>query len=282
MSFQLLLADRWTWNIPLLVAVLLLALLYAIYVTRVLNSSLISIRPLLFISGMGLFYALTGTPLNPISQLSFSLHMIQMSLLYFIVPPLFLIGIQSPYSCKSSRLSMLSLSAFACLFFLYHLPLVLQLFAQHATYQALYSKLLLCFAFGMWLPLTLPNQSNQKKFIFLSSILITPACLLFIFSAFSSTDSNPFIAQLTAHLCLPSGNSGLLPPPFNTGYDQVIAGGLMIFIHKISITICLKLAAKLKSNKIPKPIQRAGLSSTFCSTKKTVSIHHKPHSKGPV
>src|SRR5699024_5347963 len=37
-----------------------------------------------------------GSPLAAISHFSFSLHMIQMSILYFIIPPIFLLGIPEP------------------------------------------------------------------------------------------------------------------------------------------------------------------------------------------
>src|SRR5699024_12305552 len=71
------------------------------------------------------------------SHFSFSLHMIQMSILYFIIPPIFLLGIPEPLFQQLGKIPIIkkvrtfifspviSLSIFAGLFLLYHLPFVL-------------------------------------------------------------------------------------------------------------------------------------------------------------
>ncbi|WP_369293410.1 cytochrome c oxidase assembly protein, partial [Alkalihalophilus pseudofirmus] len=50
-------------------------------------------QPFLFFSSLILFYLTTGSPFAALSHLTFSSHMVQMSILFFIFPPLFLLGI---------------------------------------------------------------------------------------------------------------------------------------------------------------------------------------------
>ena len=50
-------------------------------------------KAILFFLSLALLFLIIGTPLAALSHLSFSLHMLQMSLLYFIIPPLILAGI---------------------------------------------------------------------------------------------------------------------------------------------------------------------------------------------
>lgn len=68
-----------------------------------------------------------------------------------------------------------------------------------------------------------------------------PACLLFIFSAIIDGVNNPFLTQLTAHLCIPteSLSAEILPPPFHTRYDQGMTGVLMLGIHKVTLMVVM-------------------------------------------
>ena len=81
------------WNIPLFSLLICIIFIYIILLKRFTNLKNNYLQPILFVLGFGLFYLTIGSPISDIIHLSFTLHMIQMSMLYFIVPPLILLGI---------------------------------------------------------------------------------------------------------------------------------------------------------------------------------------------
>lgn len=261
----MLLEDQLTWNIPLLCFFLCIIGLYVLLLKRGTASKILSLHPMLFFTGVSLLYLMIGSPLTSISHLSFSFHMMQMSMLYFIIPPILLFGIPASmfqhiyYHSKLTRLrkirlpSHLALYIFASLFLIYHLPIILQFITQHAVYHIGYSSLLFGLALSMWWPIAAPDKANRlkdkrkKRYTFLSGLFIMPACILFIMTAFIEGSQNPFLMELTVHLCVPEGSDALriLPPPFHTKYDQVIAGVSMMGMHKFSLLMTLRLDSKL-------------------------------------
>lgn len=100
-------------------------------------------------------------------------------------------------------------------------------------------------AFQIWWPIVSPDpkqrlyKAQKKKYLLFSGVILTPACILFILSALTDGMQNPFISQMTAELCLPTGaeDLNLLPHPFNSKYDQIMAGTLMLGIHKLGIAL---------------------------------------------
>ena len=250
-----LLDGQLNWHLPLLFIVVCIGIAYFVFMIR--NRLLMQdIKPLLFSLGLLLLYLAIGSPLLSISYLSFSFHMIQMSFLYFIIPPLLLLGIpQQLYKTivnktviKKYDLSYLSphasLILFSALFLLYHLPVFLSVISQHTFFQTGYIAVLFIVSFRMWWPLTSPDvkqrftASKKKKYLMQSSMYLMPACLLFIISALLADMGNPFLGQMAAHLCLPADSSiQILPPPFNTKYDQMFAGIVMMALHKSSLMV---------------------------------------------
>lgn len=261
--FTIFLVDL-TWNIPLLLGVIGIASLYAFLVNRLTDIKMHHKQPLFFFLSLGLLYLTIGSPLTTISHLSFSLHMIQMSILYFIIPPIFLLGIPSqlfqrirntPIANKISKWFLapkLSLIVFAVLFLMYHLPIVLTVFTQNPLVHNGYIYLLLVLSFSMWWPIVSPDplqrlcDGEMKRYVFLSGALLMPACLLFVFSALIDEANNPFLTQITALLCMPSQSLSIhiLPPPFNTKYDQAMAGFIMLGIHKMSLMATARLGTE--------------------------------------
>lgn len=186
-----------------------------------------------------------------------------MSILYFIIPPLILLGIQPIIYNRIINLRLihrfnriykpsLSLYLFATLFLIYHLPLFLTFITKHSFLQNGFLIGLFLLAFHMWIPIATPHSKQKlsnlkkKKYVFHSGLLITPACLLFIVTALLNSQGNPLFADMLVHLCLPPDISSvqLLPPPFNTKYDQVMAGIFMISLHKFGLVITCKLEKK--------------------------------------
>jgi len=266
MYYELLLQGQLVWNTQLLAGMVCLAILYAFLLKRFTNIKLYQIQSLLFFLGLGLLYVTIGSPLASISHLSFSLHMIQMSILYFIVPPIILLGI--PYSMFNQVIkipkakwkisqSKIPLYTFAVLFLIYHIPFVLNILSQNVFMQNGYFLLLFILSFGMWWPIVSPNlrqrlrKDDMKRYAFLSGLLLMPACMLFILTAFIDGGNNPLLNQLTAQLCMPAQSNSftILPPPFNTKFDQVMAGLFMLGLHKFGLVMTFKI-----ENKIQQPI----------------------------
>src|SRR5699024_8364595 len=132
-----------------------------------------------------------------------------------------------------------ALVIFATLFFLYHLPFLLQIITEYPLVQKAYLILLFMLTVNMWWPIASPNPkqrvraSERKKYLLESSWYIMPACLMFIISALFDGMNNPFLSEAATNLCLPADTTiDILPPPFNTKYDQVIAGVSMLGLHK--------------------------------------------------
>ncbi|MBT2215231.1 cytochrome c oxidase assembly protein [Virgibacillus dakarensis] len=263
---KILLLGPITWHIPFLTGLLCIASLYVFFVKRVAKINLTHPQVLLFLFGIGLLYVITGSPLAKFSHLSSSLHMTQMSILYFIVPPVILLGIpkhlfeflwKTPWMKKICKLllpSMIALITFAILFFMYHLPIVLTVLTKSNSLHNGYLSFLFVLSFGMWWPIATPDpkqrlsNKQKKRYALLSGLILMPACVLFILNALFDGTNNPLLAQATSNLCFPlqsgSGPVSLLPPPFNTKLDQLAAGVFMMGLHKIGLMITVKLGGK--------------------------------------
>ncbi|MBB6447254.1 cytochrome c oxidase assembly protein [Bacillus benzoevorans] len=265
MFYELWLIGDWVWNIPLLLGLVFFSMIYLYFLRLLPDSTAFYKQTLLLFLALSLFYIMVGSPFAQLSHLSFSLHMLQMSIMYFVVPPLILLGIPYPlfqrvinHSLlrKISRLlppPMVSLILFAMLFTMYHMPVVLNYTTQHVLWQNSYVFLMFALSFSMWRPLTDPNpkqrltKKQMKLYGFHSGLILMPACLLFILNIFSGQIHNPFLAQITAHLCLPLQMSSfdILPPFFNSKIDQFIAGILMLAVHKFSIMTSVRLGSRI-------------------------------------
>ncbi|MFC3040795.1 cytochrome c oxidase assembly protein [Virgibacillus xinjiangensis] len=258
MPFAFFLPELLVWNVPLFLCLAVIAIIYCYFYRKTPAAKRTDKKPLLFLASLCLLFLLTGSPLASLSHLSFSLHMIQMSLLFFIVPPLLLAGIpvhffkkikSMPLLKKFTFPSKLALLLFALFFLLYHLPPVLSAITQHTALQHGYTLLLLLLACSMWWPIISPDPSQRlskeplRRYLWMSVSVLMPACLLFILLAIIDGTSNPYLSQMTAALCLPeqAGTLSLLPPPFNTRWDQITAGTLMLILHKAAIMLSLRL-----------------------------------------
>lgn len=239
------------WNTPLLAGLIVAAALYGFLLMNFTNGIIHLKQPFLFFLGLVLLYVTIGSPLSTVSHLSFSLHMIQMSMLFFIIPPLFLLGIPDSWRTKSARLSKLFLSpsaalyTFSILFLFYHLPVILTFLSQHSTVHNGYLLVLLYTSFRMWHPIA---NGQNKRYAMLSGLLLLPACILFILNASLGEVNNPLLAQMTATFCFTPtelSSINLLPAPFNTRLDQMMAGFLMLGLHKFALIVTMRLGKKV-------------------------------------
>ncbi|MCM3567419.1 cytochrome c oxidase assembly protein [Neobacillus mesonae] len=255
----LLLSGQLVWNKPLLTVLLLVALVYVIFVIYFTKLKIYQPQPLLFFGSLAVLYVTIGSPLSALSHLTFSTHMVQMSILFFIFPPLCLLGIPMLFFEKISTIPAVkifpkpfaSLIIFAVLFLLYHVPAVLTFSMQYSVIQYGYRILLLALAFAMWRPIAARDQSmaEKKRFAFLSGLFLMPACLLFIVSAMMGGADSPYLTKMTASLCMPVSGYGslpILPSGYHSQWDQVLAGVLMLGIHKVSILFTFRLGKRVQ------------------------------------
>lgn len=282
MFYELWLMGEWVWNIPLLIGLVFCSIIYLYFLRLLPDSTVFYKHAVLFFLALTLFYILIGSPFSQLSHLSFSLHMLQMSLMYFVVPPMVLLGIPYPllqrvvgfsFFKKISRLlppPMVSLILFAILFTMYHLPAVLNYTSEHLFWQNSYVFLMFALSFSMWRPLTDPNPKQRltgkqmKIYGFRSGLILMPACLLFILNIFPEQINQPFLAQFTAHLCLPleTNSFDILPPFFHSKTDQFLAGILMLLMHKFSIMTSVRLRHRLSEG------YRTNIETELCEMRK--------------
>src|SRR5699024_10656873 len=105
----------------------------------------------------------------------------------------------------------------------------------------------------MWWPVAAPGvkhrftYSKQKRYVFLSGLILMPACLLFIVNAFMDGMNNPFLTELTTLLSLPATSDSIdfLPFHFNTKYDQIMVGVFMMALHNFGLMLTMILGAEI-------------------------------------
>lgn len=250
MSYQFIFALRLEWNIFFLFICLLLVVLhYFLFHFKQEKSN--SHSSYFFIAGISLLYILTGTPIAIWSHLTFITHMLQMSLLFFIIPPLLLLGIPKKYYQtiqrqleKKMKLDpAIFIVIFAFFLYIYHTPAFLNIITEQKSYHDWFIWFMFLMSLMNWIPLISYRINEkiyiEKNYMKINIWLITPACLLFIL--LPSQSASPLLNQML-NLCLPlSGKNILIKPLIDIQIDQQFAGFLMFFIHKGGIVLMNKL-----------------------------------------
>jgi putative membrane protein len=208
-----------------------------------------------------LLYITKGAPLDLMGHLMFYAHMIQMAILYLVIPPLIIIGIPGWIWRNVLNISIIkpvfsfftnalvALILFNGLFSFYHIPLIFDEIKMSMWLHTSYTVLLFLFSIFMWWPLMnrLPEYetlSGLKKigYIFADGILLTPACALIIFAdtPMYATYSDPTAWMEALKLCVPVGTLANLnlsgPEVFNSMsliHDQQLGGVIMKIIQEI-------------------------------------------------
>ncbi|WP_174731053.1 cytochrome c oxidase assembly protein [Mesobacillus harenae] len=195
------------WNPGLLVGVLAVFMLYIFIINKNRRNNdyftpVSRMKKLSFLSGLIIFYIALGTPLHVLGDsFLFSAHMLTQSLVYIVMPPLLLRGLEKwmiqsvikvglKYKILSiTKVPLVSLLLFNILFSLYHIPVVFDAIVSNTIYHNLTHLVLTATAFIMWIPLfpvadELDTLSPLQKlgYIFGAGILLTPACALIIFA----------------------------------------------------------------------------------------------------
>lgn len=155
-----------------------------------------------FYVSLVLLYIVKGSPIDLLTHITLTAHMIQMAVYLFLVPIFMLKGIpewvwrkvvNAPIIKPTFRLltkPIIALLLWNGLFSLYHIPAVFNFSKSSAIAHTSISLILFIVSFIVWFPLISPIKELDNLqpllkigYIFANSVLITPACVLIIFSS---------------------------------------------------------------------------------------------------
>lgn len=154
-----------------------------------------------FVFSMMVYYVAMGSPIVLLAHELFSIHMLQMSLLYFVVPPLLLLGLPTyllrllfKWNWMGNGFSLFvkpltSLFLFNGLISLYHIPVIFDAIMSRGIYHIISHIILFVAALLMWWPILAPipeinllKPLHRIALIFGNGILLTPACAIITFT----------------------------------------------------------------------------------------------------
>ncbi|MDL4841296.1 cytochrome c oxidase assembly factor CtaG [Aquibacillus rhizosphaerae] len=220
-----------------------------------------------FYVGLLLLYIVKGSPVDLVSHIMFTSHMVQMALYYLVFPILMIKGIPAWIWRKVFSLPVLrnmlyvltkpliALLLFNGLFSIYHIPSIFDFAKANELAHTVITTGILITAFLMWWPVFTPLKEMDKMspllkigYIFANGVLITPACGLIIFSTHSLyttySDTGGWMQALA--LCVPSNVlSGLslsgpeMFSPIPIVEDQQLGGILMKITQEVVYGIVL-------------------------------------------
>ncbi|WP_171005462.1 cytochrome c oxidase assembly protein [Bacillus sp. E(2018)] len=169
------------------------------------------------IASLLLMIIIKGTPVQVLGHnYLFSVHMVQMAVLYLMIAPLMILAIPEVrwknWLSKKTILTrifhfltkpLLALLIFNSVFSLYHIPLVFDAAVSNPIIHYGYHALLLITAYTMWWPVLCPVKeldtlSDIKKigYVFANGVLMTPACALIMFADFQLYETYRNVPQL--------------------------------------------------------------------------------------
>ncbi|RBP95100.1 putative membrane protein [Cytobacillus firmus] len=220
-----------------------------------------------FTVAMIVLYVIKGSPVDLMGHLMFYAHMIQMAILYLVVPPLVVMGVpqwlwRAVINHKTVKpvfrlftKPLIAIILFNGVFSIYHIPDVFDVVKTDMMLHTVYTSALFLLAIFMWWPTIneLPEMESLdglKKvgYVFANGVLLTPACALIIFAdtPMYNTYSDPNAWAQALQLCVPSSTLASLnlsgPEMFNSMsliHDQQLGGVIMKIIQEIVYGIIL-------------------------------------------
>ncbi|WP_026570483.1 cytochrome c oxidase assembly factor CtaG [Sediminibacillus terrae] len=214
-----------------------------------------------FYTGLVILYLIKGSPIDLLSHIMFTSHMIQMSLYYLVFPILIIKGIpewiwRNVFSVPGLKQvlhlltkPLIALLLFNGLFSMYHMPVIFDFAKANVVAHAVITTVILLAAFLVWWPIFTPIKEMDKLsplmkigYIFANGVLITPACGLIIFSGHSLyatySETSGWIQAMS--LCVPQSVLNGLPltgpqmfSPIPVLEDQQLGGILMKIMQEI-------------------------------------------------
>ncbi len=232
------------WNPEVMLITLLLVILYFL-VTGPLRSRFADAEPstgkqkTIFVLAMVVLYAAAGSPINYLGHhYLFSMHMLQMALLFIALPPMIMLGIPGwlwAVIFRNRRVRavlrfctrpVVAALLFNSLLSFYHFPAILDYAAQNHNWMNAIHAVIFLAAFCMWWPIVSPLPVQEKPleglrkmaYLFLNGVLITPSCALIIFA------SEPLYQSYM--------NAPLLFPGHTAFEDQRLGGIIMKLVQE--------------------------------------------------
>lgn len=180
-----------------------------------------------FVTSMVLLYGMYGAPVDILSHILFSFHMLQMAVVFLLIAPLLFYAVPE-YVWKAfvnlpvvkqvfmiTRKPLVTLILFNGVFSIYHLPVVLDFLKQSGALHSAFNALLFLLAILMFYPVfnkVEPRENHmgglfKMLYVFGIGALLTPACGLIIFAGTplyeTYTDGDAWLSAM--ELCVPSG-----------------------------------------------------------------------------
>ncbi|MBP1989732.1 cytochrome c oxidase assembly protein [Paenibacillus eucommiae] len=233
----------------------LMMTIVAVFYLRYLGSQVGRRGKFSFLLALFVFYFALGGPLNLLGHFWFSIHMLQQSFLYLIVPPLLYVGLPDSVFRLLSNLNIsnrvlrlfahpvFALFLFNGAFSFYHMPVIFDAAMSNYALHNMLHLLLFLSALCVWWCVFTPEgtvhaMSSPKKmgFIFVNGFLLTPACALIIFA--NDLIYNVYTGS-THLLCLPFYSLTVEKPAFDISWltpmnDQQLGGVIMKVLQELS------------------------------------------------
>lgn len=259
---------RALWSPYFLIFLLFLAFLYYIITGPLRNSFGDHKKPspgqqVLFYSGLFVLYIIKGSPVDLLSHIMLSAHMVQMAVLFFIFPIFMLKGIpvwiwekvvNAPvfkHIFKFLTIPLVAVLVFSTILASLHAPGIFDFTKSSKIIHMLTTLIILFFSFIMYWPVMPPIKEHDRMqplvkmaYLIFSSIIITIACALIIFSEniiFTAYTAEGSWMQALS-LCVPMDVlSGLAPSisgpemfsPLTAKDDQQLGGIIMKMMQEI-------------------------------------------------
>lgn len=197
---------RALWSPYFLLFVLSLAVLYFLitgpYRHKFGGTEKPSVKQQIYLyTALFLLYAVKGSPIDLLTHITLTAHMIQMAIYYLVFPILVIKGLPEWVWRKFVNIKIvkpafnlftkpiISLLLFNTLFSLYHIPAIFDFAKSSQAAHTSISLIILIAAFIVWWPIMTPIKEYDTVpsllkigYIFANGVLITPACVLIIFA----------------------------------------------------------------------------------------------------
>jgi len=237
------------WNLQLNVLFLIGAVLYLLLTgpwrEKFQNAKPVPAgRRITFLIGWLLYYFSLGSPLSLLSHELFSMHMLQMSIEYFMVPPMLLVGLPEHllkpflrFTRLDQVLKFFTKPLFSVFFFnglisFYHVPVIFGAVMESHALHIVSHTLLMFAAFCVWWSIIGPiaemdrlKPLHKLGLIVANGILLTPACAIITF-----TDQVLFeqFAEMST-----------LAPIMTPIHDQQLGGVIMKIVQEIVYIVAI-------------------------------------------
>lgn len=223
-------SESW-WDMNLLIGLLATIIFYLLTIHLLENKYRGSIiisnsQIIVFLLACSIFYVSFGSPMATHSHHYLSVHMLQMSIISFVIPPMLIFSL--PYIFLKKFVPLLKYPIFGVVFFAilfssYHVPTAFNwLMSSHQLHIASH-LILFGAAIMMWLPLTpvLVKKIlglNERKYMHYVMWFVMPPCIFLL------------IMNVELYALLDTPNK-----LFSNLMDQRISGIIMISLHQLTM-----------------------------------------------